>query len=97
MTLRRKPLCRKDSLPKRHLAEKNRRMLHFAEKLFLPNLPNTVKNLILCQGFKMLIEITMILIPSWILTCPGIFKVDTIICLMNVNTFSGIYPRLNDL
>ena len=53
VTLRRKPLCRKDSLPKRHLAEKNLRMRHFAEKLFMANLPNTVKNLILCQDFKM--------------------------------------------
>ena len=47
VTLRRKTLCRKDSLPKRHLAEKNRRMPHFAEKLLMANLPNTVKNLIL--------------------------------------------------
>ena len=58
------------------------------------NLPNTVKNLILCQDFKMLIEISIIPIPNWILTCPDLFKVDTIICLRNVNTFSGIYPRL---
>ena len=43
----------RDTSPKRVFAEKNRRMRHFAEKSFMANLPNTVKNLILCQDFKM--------------------------------------------
>ena len=47
----------KTTLPKRLFAEKtlgrkNRRIRHFAEKFFLAYLPNTVKNLILCQDFK---------------------------------------------
>ena len=42
----------KTTLPKRLFAEKNRRMQHFAEKLFMAYLPNTVKFLILCQDFK---------------------------------------------
>ena len=48
VTLRRKPLCRKDSLQKRHLAEKNCRMRHFADFFFLQNLPNTAQY---CQKF----------------------------------------------
>ena len=48
----------KTTWPKRLLAEKTlgrkkRRMRHFAEKLLMTNLPNTVRNLILCQDFKM--------------------------------------------